>query len=188
MLYLTLFYEFFKTGLFAVGGGLATLPFLKDIAQQYGWFSVSELTDMLAVSESTPGPIGINMSTYAGFHAAGIPGALVATASLVLPSYLVILIISHFLEKFRDSPLVNNVFYGIRPATTGLIAGAMFEVFVFSLFNTQAFAATGSLLDLFRVVPIVVYAVALVAVLRLPKLHPIVFIICGAAVGILLGL
>ncbi len=188
MLYLTLFYEFFKTGLFAVGGGLATLPFLKDIAQKYGWFSVSELTDMLAVSESTPGPIGINMSTYAGFHAAGIAGALVATASLVLPSYLIILIVSRFLEKFRDSPLVNNIFYGIRPATTGLIAGAMYEVFVLSLFDTQAFAVTGSLIDLLRIVPIIVYAVALLAVFRLPKLHPIVFIVAGAAAGILLGL
>ena len=86
MVYLQLFVEFFKTGLLAVGGGLATLPFLKEIAQTYSWFSVSQLTDMIAISESTPGPIGINMSTYAGFHAAGIPGAIVSTLSLVLPS------------------------------------------------------------------------------------------------------
>ena len=188
MVYLQLFVEFFKTGLLAIGGGLATLPFLKEIAQTHSWFSVSQLTDMIAISESTPGPIGINMSTYAGFHAAGIPGAIVSTLSLVLPSYFIILIVSRFMEKFRNSPLVNNIFYGIRPATAGLSAGAMFEVFVLSLFDTQAYAASGSLLDLFRFIPIVVYLAALVGVFRLPKLHPIVFIICGAVLGIVLRL
>ncbi|MDO4286514.1 MAG: chromate transporter [Eubacteriales bacterium] len=188
MIFLQLFVEFFKTGLFAIGGGLATLPFLKQIAIQYGWFSVSQLTDMIAVSESTPGPIGINMSTYAGFHAAGIPGAVIATLSLVLPSYIVILIVSHFMEKFKDSPLVNDVFYGIRPATAGLIAGAMFEVFLLSLFNTDALVAGGSVMDFFRIVPIIVYIVALIGVYKLPKLHPIVFVIGGAVLGIVLGL
>lgn len=188
MVYLQLFIEFFKTGLFAIGGGLATLPFLKQIALRHTWYSVSQLTDMIAISESTPGPIGINMSTYAGFHAAGIPGALVSTLSLVLPSYLVILIVSHFLEKFKDSPLVNHVFYGIRPATAGLIAGAMFEVFILSLFDLNAFQASGSIMDLIRILPIVVYIVALLCVIKLPKIHPIVFIIIGAVLGIVLEL
>lgn len=188
MVFLQLFFEFFKTGLFALGGGLATLPFLKEIALKYSWFSVSQLTDMIAVSESTPGPIGINMSTYAGFHAASVPGAIVATLSLVLPSYIVILIVSHFMEKFRESPLVNNIFYGIRPATAGLIAGAMFEVFLLSLFNINAFRASGSILDLFQFIPILVYIIALVCIFKLPKLHPIVFIIGGAVLGIVLGL
>ncbi len=188
MVYLQLFVEFFKTGLLAIGGGLATLPFLKEIAQTYSWFSVSQLTDMIAISESTPGPIGVNMSTYAGFHAAGIPGAIVSTLALVLPSYIIILIVSRFMEKFRNSPLVNNIFYGIRPATAGLIAGAMFEVFVLSLFDTQAYAASGSLIDLFRFVPIVIYIAALVSVFRLPNVHPIVFIIFGAALGVVLKL
>ena len=188
MVYLQLFVEFFKTGLLAIGGGLATLQFLKEIAQTYSWFSVSQLTDMIAISESTPGPIGVNMSTYAGFHAAGIPGAIVSTLALVLPSYIIILIVSRFMEKFRNSPLVNNIFYGIRPATAGLIAGAMFEVFVLSLFDTQAYAASGSLIDLFRFVPIVIYIAALVSVFRLPNVHPIVFIIFGAALGVVLKL
>lgn len=188
MIFLQLFYEFFKTGLLAVGGGLATLPFLREIALRRAWFSVSQLTDMIAVSESTPGPIGINMSTYAGFHAAGIPGAVVSTLSLVLPSYFIILIVSRFLEKFRDSALVGSMFYGIRPATAGLIAGAMYEVFVLSLFDVQAFAATGSVFDLIRIVPVIVYLAALAAVFKLPRVHPIVFIICGAVLGIVLGL
>lgn len=188
MVYLQLFLEFFKTGLFAIGGGLATLPFLKQIALRHTWYSVSQLTDMIAVSESTPGPIGINMSTYAGFHAAGVPGAIVSTLSLVLPSYLIILIVSHFMEKFKDSPLVNHVFYGIRPATAGLIAGAMFEVFLMSLFDISAFQTSGSVMDLIRILPIVVYLVALLCVIKLPKIHPIVFIIIGAVLGIVLEL
>lgn len=188
MVYVQLFLEFFKTGLFAIGGGLATLPFLKQIALRHTWFSVSQLTDMIAVSESTPGPIGINMSTYAGFHAAGVPGAIVSTLSLVLPSYIVILIVSHFLEKFKDSPLVQHVFYGIRPATAGLIAGAMFEVFLMSLFNMDAFQASGSMMDLIRILPIIVYVIALICVIKLPKIHPIVFIIAGAVLGVVLEL
>lgn len=188
MVYLQLFVEFFKAGLLAIGGGLATLPFLKEIAQTHDWFTVSQLTDMLAVSESTPGPIGINMSTYAGFHAAGVPGAVLATLSLVLPSYIVILIVSGFMERFRSSKLVDNVFYGIRPCTTGLIAGAMFEVFLQSLFNLNLFAQTGNPVDLFQLLPTILFIAALIIVFRFPKLHPICIIIGGAVFGILFGL
>ena len=106
MIYLQLFWEFFKTGLFSIGGGLATLPFLQEIAQNYPWFTPNDLLDMIAVSESTPGPLGVNVSTYAGFHAAGIPGALVATCSLVLPSVINIILVYRALAKFRNSKLV----------------------------------------------------------------------------------
>ena len=99
MLYLQLFWEFFKTGLFAVGGGLATLPFLQDMADRTGWFTHAQLADMLAVSESTPGPIGVNMATYVGFTTGGIGGALVATIGLVTPSVIVILIVAAFLKS-----------------------------------------------------------------------------------------
>ena len=94
MLYLRLFWEFFKTGLFAVGGGLATLPFLQDMSGRTGWFTHAQLADMLAVSESTPGPIGVNMATYVGFTTGGVGGALVATLGLVTPSVIVILIVA----------------------------------------------------------------------------------------------
>ena len=104
MIFLQLFYEFFKAGLFAIGGGLATLPFLKQISLRYPWFTPNDLMDMIAVSESTPGPMGVNSATYAGFHAAGIPGALMATCSLVLPSVIIIILVSRALDKFRDSP------------------------------------------------------------------------------------
>ena len=86
MIYLHLFWEFFKTGLFSIGGGLATLPFLRQMGQRYHWFTETELANMLAVSESTPGPIGVNMATYVGFTAGGIPGAVIATLGLVAPS------------------------------------------------------------------------------------------------------
>ena len=122
---LLLFYEFFKTGLFAVGGGLATLPFLYDMAARHPeWFTVSQLADMLAVSESTPGPLGVNMATYVGYLTAGIPGAVAATIGLVAPSVIVILIVAAFLKRFRESRLVNNVFYGLRPASAAMVAAA----------------------------------------------------------------
>ena len=124
MLYVRLFWEFFKTGLFAVGGGLATLPFLQDMAERTGWFTHAQLADMLAVSESTPGPIGVNMATYVGFTTGGVPGALVATLGLVTPSVIVILIVAAFLKAFRDSKWVSGAFYGLRPASTALVAAA----------------------------------------------------------------
>ena len=130
MTFLHLFIEFFKTGLFAIGGGLATIPFLEDIARRYTWFTTEQLTDMIAISESTPGPIGVNMATYAGYQAGyaeggvllGILGGLVATLSLVLPSVIVILIIAGFLEKFKENKLVKNTFYCLRPAVIGMLA------------------------------------------------------------------
>ena len=138
MLYLRLFWEFFKTGLFAIGGGLATLPFLQDMSDRTGWFTHAQLADMLAVSESTPGPIGVNMSTYVGFTTGGIGGALVATLGLVTPSVIVILIVAAFLKAFRDSKWVSAAFYGLRPASTALVAAAGVSVVLIALVNTGA--------------------------------------------------
>ena len=129
MTYLLLFYEFFKTGLFAVGGGMATLPFLYDMSARHpDWFSASQIADMVAVSESTPGPIGVNMATYVGFQVGSVPGAIVATIGLVTPSIIVILIVAAFLRSFRDSKLVNSVFYGLRPASAAMVAAAGLSV------------------------------------------------------------
>ena len=110
MIYLQLFYEFFKTGLFAVGGGLATLPFLYDMSAKTGWFTEADLTNMIAVSESTPGPLGVNMATYVGYITAKVPGALAATLGLVTPSILVILLIACFLKSFRNNRYVESAF------------------------------------------------------------------------------
>lgn len=187
MIYLRLFYEFFKTGLFSVGGGLATLPFLRSMADTTGWFTRAQLTDMLAISESTPGPIGVNMATYVGFTAAGPLGSLVATAGLVTPSVIVILLIARMLQKFRHSFIVERAFYGLRPASTGLIAAAGLSVLPVALLNVQQWTATGSFLALVRW-PAVALAAALVILTNWVKptknLHPILFIGISAVIGI----
>ncbi len=187
MIYLNLFYEFFKTGLFAVGGGLATLPFLYDMADRTGWFSSSQLADMLAVSESTPGPIGVNMATYVGFTIRGIPGALVATLGLVTPSVIVILIVAAFLKSFRDNRFVNAGFYGLRPASTAMVASAGISVVALALLQEDQFRATGALADLFNWKGVALAAVLLVLtrwVKPTKGLHPILFILASAVVGV----
>ena len=184
MIYLRLFYEFFKTGLFAVGGGLATLPFLNDMADRTGWFTRAQLADMLAVSESTPGPIGVNMATYVGFTTGGIPGALIATLGLITPSIVIILIVAAVLKAFRDNKYVNAAFYGLRPASTAMVAAAGISVALMTLLNTSAAG-----LAVFRWREIALAAVILVLTRWTPKVknfHPIVFIALSAVVGVLL--
>ena len=196
MLYLHLFWEFFKTGLFAVGGGLATLPFLQDMADPTGWFTRAQLADMLAVSESTPGPIGVNMATYVGFTVGGVPGAVIATLGEVTPSIIVILIVAAMLKKFRDSRLVANAFYGLRPASTGLIGAACVTVVLEVLTSITVQSPSGSLLNTFQLAQgtglLNVRGLLLAAVLLVltnwvkptKNLHPIVFILFSALVGI----
>lgn len=188
MLYLRLFFEFFKTGLFAVGGGMATLPFLYDISTKTGWFTEAQLADMIAVSESTPGPIGVNMATYVGFTTAGIPGALIATLGLVTPSVIVILIVARVLQAFRQNRYVDAAFYGLRPCSVGLIAAAGILVVRIAMFRTELYAQTGEIADLFNGKALLL-AAALVLMTRYVKqtkgLHPIVFIFASAAVGVL---
>ena len=184
MIYLQLFFEFFKAGLFAIGGGLAIIPFLTDIGQRTGWFTSGELANMIAISESTPGPMGVNMATYVGFHTGGIAGGVIATLGLVCPSILVILVIAGFLKKFRESRGVDAVFYGIRPASTALIAAALAEVCSIALLNLSAFQ-TGGAAALFQWKGIALAVVIFVClqVKPLKKLHPIVFIAASAVIG-----
>ena len=188
MLYLRLFYEFFKTGLFAVGGGMATLPFLYDMADSTGWFTHGQLADMVAVSESTPGPIGVNMATYVGFSAAGVPGAVVATLGLIAPSIIIILIIARVLAAFRQNKYVDAAFYGLRPCSVGLIAAAGLLVVKIALFDVDLYRQTGVLMNLFQWKAIALAAVLIVLtryVKPLKKLHPVFFILGSAAVGAL---
>ena len=188
MLYLRLFYEFFKVGLFSIGGGLATIPFLTDLGARTGWFTAGELANMIAISESTPGPMGVNMATYVGFHLGGVPGGVVATLGLICPSILVILIIAGFLKKFRESRGVDAVFYGIRPASTALIAAALAEVCAIALLDLDAVSAGGGVAGLFHCKAIVLAAAVFLCLQVKPtkKLHPIVFIAASAVVGAVL--
>lgn len=187
-LLLTLFFEFFKTGLFAVGGGMATLPFLYDMSARHpDWFTTAQLADMIAVSESTPGPIGVNMATYVGFRTAGVLGGLITTLGLVAPSVIIILIVARVLKQFRENKYVDAAFYGLRPCSVGLIAAAGLLVVKIALFNPDAYAASGALLDLFNFKALILAAVLLVltrAVKQTKKLHPIFFILGSALVGV----
>ncbi len=187
MLLLRLYFEFFKTGLFSVGGGLATIPFLQKMGAATGWFTDADLTTMIAVSESTPGPMGVNMATYVGFSTGGVPGAVVATLGLVSPCILVILIIAGFLQRFRQSRAVDAVFRGLRPASTALIAVAGLSVAKSVLLFHQDAAGTVHTFYL----PAVLLSVAVFAALQhkqLKKLHPIVFIAAAAVAGVVFGL
>lgn len=195
ILFLTLFWEFFKTGLFAIGGGLATLPFLSRMSERFGWFTQEDLTNMLAVSESTPGPIGINMATYVGNTVAGaeygvacgVLGGFCATFGLVLPSFLVILIVAKIFLHFQNNPLVEAAMSTLRPASVGMVSAAVAGVVWVVLFRGEALMS-GNLADFFLLPNLILFAVLTVFYLKFPKLHPIVILALGAAAGILLKL
>lgn len=190
-------FEFFKTGLFAIGGGLATVPFLREIASKYTWFTLDMLSDMIAVSESTPGAIGINMATYAGFsagNAAGgllyaVLGGIIATLSLAAPSIIIILMISGAYRKFKSNPLVENAFYAIRPAVTGMIAAVAVTLTESALLTDGFTFVVRDLIGRVNVKTVILFAVIASAtnIKPLKKLHPIFVIvfagICGAVFG-----
>lgn len=189
MIYLRLFYEFFKTGLFAIGGGLATVPFLTDMGASTGWFTNAEMANMIAVSESTPGPLGVNMATYVGFEVGGILGAVIATLGLITPSIIVILIVAAFLQKFRSSKYVEYVFYGLRPASTGLIAAACWGVIAICLLTVQS--VDGARISIVLDWKLILLALAVYFCThheKLKKLHPIVWIGVSALAGIVFQL
>ena len=180
---LQLFLEFFKTGLFSVGGGLATLPFLYEISDKTHWFSHADIADMIAVSESTPGAIGINMSTYAGFKTMGILGAIVATLGLATPCIIIILIIARFLKKFKDNKIVQGAFYGLRPASIAMITAAGINVAKVALVNLNALEG-GNWGEFFLWKAIVLGILLFIAQRKL-KWSPVIFIAISAVVGIL---
>lgn len=184
MVFFQLFIEFFKIGLFAVGGGLATIPFLMELPEKYDWYTKADMASMLAISESTPGPVGVNMATYAGYNAAGIFGGVFATLSLVLPSIIVITIIAKLLADFNKNPYVKSAFWSIRPAVAGLIATAVVGIYQTSLFT----ASDGAfVIPVFSLVICAVFF-GLMNVKKLKDLHPVVWIIAGACIGIIFKL
>ncbi len=185
MIYLQLAFEFFKAGLFAVGGGLATLPFLMQTSLRYPqWFSLDDLMQMVAVSESTPGPIGVNMASYVGFHVAGIPGAVVATLSLTLPAFLSILLVIRVLDHFQNNRFITGGMEALRPAVTGLIAAAGYLVLRSVLFAAQDGVET------FRWVSLLLFLLllGLLRVKPLARIHPVAYIAAGAVFGVVLQL
>lgn len=192
MIYLQLFWEFFKTGLFAVGGGMATIPFLYDLSDKTGWFTHNDLANMIAVGESTPGPIGVNMATYVGFLTGmresgiltAILGAVTATLGLITPSVIVILIIAAILKSFRDNKYVNSAFYGLRPASTGLITAAGITVIMSTLVVIEGVTEHTFALNWKGLILAAVLWVLTNVVKQTKKWHPIVFIGFSALAGI----
>ena len=176
MIYLQLFWEFFKTGLFAMGGGMATVPFLFEISAKTGWFTTAELANMIAISESTPGPIGVNMATYVGFETAGVLGGIVATIGLAMPALIITLLIAKILTRIKDNPVVETVFRYLRPAVIGLILFALWQLLPLTFLGEE-----GNIL----VLPVIAFAVLLFCLLRFKKIHPIVWIGLGAVLGII---
>ncbi len=180
---LLLYLEFFKVGLFAIGGGLATLPFLYDLADKYTWITNSMIGDMIAISESTPGAMGVNMATYVGFQNSGVIGCIVATLGLVSPAIIVIIIIYNVIDKFKESAMVKHIFYMLRPVATGLIAAAGLSVIVLAVFGTE--------ISEFNFMSISLKAAALFVVMLVftnkTKFHPIVAIAISGVIGVVFG-
>lgn len=183
MIYIDLFFEFLKIGTFAVGGGMATLPFLRELGMRTGWFGPQLISDMIAISESTPGPIGINMATYVGYNTAGILGGILATLGEILPSIFIIVLVSKSLQRFSQSKYIDYAFYGLRPAVTGLIAAAAFSILKVSVFNLPLFEQTKSILDLLPIKHLMLFALSFFAIRKFKK-SPILYIAIAAVVGI----
>jgi len=175
MIYLILMFEFLIIGTFSVGGGLATLPYLYSLAERYTWFNKTTLIDMIAISESTPGPIGINMATFAGYKAGGIPGGILASLAVVVTGTIFMLIVSKFLDKFKNHVLLKKAFYGIRPMVAALIAYAGYEMFKITILRGDSLNLNFVALGIFIVTSII---------LMKTKISPILLILFAAILGI----
>ena len=184
---LVLIFEFFKTGLFSVGGGLATTPFLQEMGVNYGWFSVDTLSTMIAISQSTPGPIGINMATYVGYHTYGLIGGLVTTLAIVTPSIIIVCLIASKYELFKESRVIQAIFKGLKPAVVGFILAACMSIFTTALLKVDVIKLGVSFKDIFNIFSIVVVSLFLV-INHFKKLNPIYTIIGCAILGIILKL
>ncbi len=184
ILYLQLFWEFFQTGLFSIGGGLATLPFLSDIADRLGWFTQATLADMVAVAESTPGPLGIKTAAYAGYVTGGVPGAILAAFSLILPSVIIILVIARVLRIFKNNKYLNVVFMCLRPASLGLIVVSLISVCEVAFINS-VYADVMTMINWKGVVLAAVLLIFTQGISRTKKWHPIIWILISAVIGIL---
>lgn len=181
MIYLQLFYTFFKIGLFGFGGGYAMLSMIQgEVVTRYRWVSSQEFTDIVAISQMTPGPIGINTATYVGFTSTGsIWGSVIATFAVVLPSFILMLTISKFFLKYQKHPVVESIFAGLRPAVVGLLASAALV-----LMNVENFGSPTD--DTYSfIISIIIFVVVFIGT-RKYKANPILMIIACGIAGLLL--
>ncbi len=182
MIFLTLFWTFFKIGLFTFGGGYAMLPLIEQQVLANRWMSLESLVNFVAVSESTPGPFAINIATYVGTETAGFAGALCATLGVVTPSFLVILVVARCYLAFQNNRVVKGCMRGLRPATVGLIGGAVVTIGLAVLCGGNPAAAVTT--PAFWC-SLVIFAGCLVLAFR--KAHPLLLVACSAAAGVALG-
>lgn len=182
-----LYFEFFKIGLFSIGGGLATLPFLQKLVDKYEWLTSSELVNMIAISESTPGAIGINTATFVGYEAAGVFGGIITTLGIITPSIIIIVIIAHYFSQFNQKPVVVGAFNGIRPAVAGLIASVGFSVLKLSVLDTEILNTSFSLIDLINVKEAVLFIIMMYLISKYKK-NPITYLALSAVIGIIFKL
>lgn len=185
MIFLQLFYRFFMIGLFMFGGGNAAIPFLQQLSESTGWFTLQQLMDVIAVSEASPGPVAVDMATYVGYLIAGVPGGVTATLSLLAPTVIIALIVARMLTRFKDNPLVESAFYGLRPASLGLIAAADLTVMQMSLLRLDVWEQTRFLPDLFNIRAVILAAALFISMRLFKKVNPVVFLIASAAAGLL---
>mgnify|MGYP001263123637 FL=1 len=182
---LELFGIFFYVGLFTIGGGQVAITLMQQVFFEKNLITPERFYNMVAISESTPGPIGINMATYIGCHFYGFWGGCITTFGTVLPSLIIIMIIASFFSKVQEKALVKAAFNGLRPAVTGLVAVAAWQVFKIALLNIDAYSLSGKFLDLFSPISIGLYVVMLVVFFK-TKLHPVILVLLGAIAGIIL--
>ena len=187
---LLLFVEFFKTGLFAVGGGLATVPFIRDMGATHGWITEAEIANIIAIAESTPGPIGVNAATYVGYLVCGIPGAILATIGLVTPSVVIIIFVAKAIKKFYDSYMVQSLFKALRPAAIGLITAAGFSLLLTSLGVKANFIGFTFSANRYSLLKLGIYGVFTFFAFwkKTAKIHPLFYILTGGAIGAILAL
>ena len=195
MILLKLFWEFFKTGLFAIGGGMATVPFLQEISAKTGWYTSGQLADMIAVSESTPGPMGVNMATYVGYTVGsqelggtlmGVLAAVIATLGLITPSIIVIMIVAYFLKRFRSSKIVDATLYGLRPASVALISAAGVEIVLIAVLRVESIYKIAQAALSWKALVLAALVYGATHLKQLKKLHPIWFIAASAVLGVVL--
>ncbi len=181
-----LFCIFFYVGLFAIGGGLVAATFMQQVlVEKYGVISQEKFYQMIAVSESTPGPIGINLATYCGCEVYGPVGGVITTFGEVLPSLIIIMLIAKFFADFQKKPLVQSAFFALRPATGGMVLVALANVFIITVLNVQAFRASGSVADLVQIKQTVFYLLAVTVLFFVKKIHPVFVVAAGAVFGVL---
>ena len=186
MIYLELFLSFLKVGCFAFGGAYGAIPLIREVVLSHGWMDQQALTTMIAISESTPGPIAVNIATYAGYNTAGYLGGVCATMGLVFPAIVLMTIVAKFITAFRGNKYIDRAFYGLRPCVLALIMSALIGIAKVTLLYEGATLATLMTAINWRAVGIFSLVVVLQNVNKLKKLHPVVFLSLSAVLGIIL--